>query len=71
MIIIIDKNKINLFNLNILKLEIYTLKKFKLFNKLDNMIILYNIMTIIIGKNKINLFNLNVLQLKWKLQILI
>ena len=45
--------------------------KLKLFNKLDNMKILYNIMTIIIDKNKNNFLSLNILQLKWKLQILI
>ena len=45
--------------------------KLKLFNKLENMNILYNIMTIIIDKNKKHILSLNILQLKWKLQILI
>ena len=35
--------------------------------KLENINILYNIMTIIIDKNKINFSSLNILQLKWKL----
>ena len=53
-----------LLNLYKLNQEILILKKFKLFSKLDNMNILYNIMTIIIDKNKINLVNKNILQLK-------